>query len=182
MKPDIQSLPLRDIHLPDTVAWWPLAPGWWILLALVVLAIATVYLYKLWHYKRRMLQEAEQELSQLAEAFQAHQDARQTIELLSALLRRVGIVAFPQHDVAGLTGIAWLEFLDHTLAGSSTAVSRRFDNELGRYLITAPYAQRVEIDAAQMQTLIALCRQWLRHVSKAASANRALVAADEGAR
>ncbi len=23
------ELPLRDLHLPDAVGWWPLAPGWW---------------------------------------------------------------------------------------------------------------------------------------------------------
>ena len=27
---------LADIHLPDPVSWWPLAPGWWMLLGLAV--------------------------------------------------------------------------------------------------------------------------------------------------
>ena len=34
---DPSQLPLRDIHLPDAVAWWPPAFGWWIVAALVVL-------------------------------------------------------------------------------------------------------------------------------------------------
>ena len=28
-------LPLRDLHLPAEVGWWPLAPGWWVLIAIV---------------------------------------------------------------------------------------------------------------------------------------------------
>ncbi|MDB9952467.1 DUF4381 domain-containing protein [Porticoccaceae bacterium] len=26
---------LRDIHLPETISWWPLAPGWWVLIILL---------------------------------------------------------------------------------------------------------------------------------------------------
>ncbi|RLW54638.1 MAG: hypothetical protein B6D69_04845, partial [gamma proteobacterium symbiont of Stewartia floridana] len=29
--------PLRDIRGIDTVSWWPLAPGWWLLLIGIVL-------------------------------------------------------------------------------------------------------------------------------------------------
>lgn len=28
---------LRDIHLPEPISWWPLAPGWW---ALIILCLA----------------------------------------------------------------------------------------------------------------------------------------------
>jgi len=182
MKPDIQSLPLRDIHLPESVPWWPLAPGWWILLALLLAVVGTIYLYKAMRAKRRMLKEAELEITELAEAYQTHQDAKHCIESLSALLRRVGIVAFPQHDVAGLTGLSWLAFLDRTMASKSSNSTIGFDSELGRYLITAPYAQRVTIDTLQMQQLIELCRQWLRHVSKPSAAKRELMPASEGAK
>ena len=41
------ALPLRDLHLPEAIGWWPLAPGWWVLLAMlvgqVVLTVTRVY-------------------------------------------------------------------------------------------------------------------------------------------
>ncbi|MGH8222486.1 MAG: DUF4381 family protein, partial [Woeseiaceae bacterium] len=36
---DPQQIPLRDLHLPEAVGWWPPAPGWWLLIALAVAAL-----------------------------------------------------------------------------------------------------------------------------------------------
>lgn len=33
---------LRDIHLPPDPSWWPLAPGWWAIAVLIVLAVCVV--------------------------------------------------------------------------------------------------------------------------------------------
>ena len=35
---------LRDIHLPEAVPWWPPAPGWWMLFALVIAGAVGVML------------------------------------------------------------------------------------------------------------------------------------------
>ena len=32
---ELQQLPLRDIHLPEAVSWWPPAYGWWLLVVLL---------------------------------------------------------------------------------------------------------------------------------------------------
>lgn len=33
--PKIEELPLRDIHLPETIGWFPPAIGWWLLIIFV---------------------------------------------------------------------------------------------------------------------------------------------------
>jgi len=39
---DVSQLPLRDIHLPGPVGWWPPAIGWWLVAALVLVAFGAV--------------------------------------------------------------------------------------------------------------------------------------------
>ena len=37
---DPEQIPLRDLHLPEAIGWWPLAPGWWILIAIALVGLA----------------------------------------------------------------------------------------------------------------------------------------------
>ena len=36
---DPEQIPLRDLHLPEAIGWWPLAPGWWILIAIALVGL-----------------------------------------------------------------------------------------------------------------------------------------------
>ena len=49
---DENALPLRDLHLPEAIGWWPLAPGWWVELAIVVVALGygAWRMYKRWRF------------------------------------------------------------------------------------------------------------------------------------
>lgn len=166
MNPDIASLPLRDIHLPDSVSWWPLAAGWWILLALIAIAIFTAYLYKARRAKRRLAREAMAQFGRLMEAYQSNHDSGQLVGALSALLRAVSISLFPRQDVAALTGKEWLQFLDQAVNGKTSGAGARFDSELGQHLVTLPYNKTASIEPQQLQNLLFLCRDWLRQVCK----------------
>ena len=36
---DPEQIPLRDLHLPEAIGWWPLAPGWWLVIAIALVGI-----------------------------------------------------------------------------------------------------------------------------------------------
>jgi hypothetical protein len=141
------DLPLHDIHLPAAVGYWPPAPGWWLLLGLLALLILlTFFGWRFWR-ARRLRRLA---LARLVEV--ARLPETQLATALSRLLRQAAISHFPQ-DSAGLSGRAWLEFLDRPLA------DRPFTEGVGRSLLDAPYRADAQIDGA---ALIALCRRWLK--------------------
>jgi len=152
------ELPLRDIHLPDPVSWWPPAPGWWLLLALLV-AIALLSGFLHYRYRRNALQRAaRQALHRIGEDYRQSGDTRLLVQQLSILLRRVSLSRYPRQQVAGLTGCTWLSLLDRTLPGEE------FQQGAGRVLIEAPYSLDSRVDGP---ALLRLCERWLRQQSKA---------------
>ena len=100
------ELDLRDIHLPDGLPWWPLAPGWWLLALLLILLCAGIWWYLRW--RRQPLKQASlRELTRLRDAFSAGASRPQMLAEISALLRRVAISRYGRKYAAGLTGEAW---------------------------------------------------------------------------
>jgi len=152
VNPITQDLPLRDIHLPGAVSWWPPAPGWWVLLALVVLLIA-IAAYLVRRYQRQAIyREAHASLETIRTQWERTGNQSQLLDALSILLRRLGISLYPRAEIAGLTGIAWLDWLDHALETPG------FRNGAGRVLATARWSGAPDVDA---DALLDLCRQWI---------------------
>jgi len=151
-----EQLTLRDIHLPEAVSWWPPAPGWWGLPALILL-LAIIYLFvRAWRRRRRLRNSAIQELKYICDAFDRHHDSLRLVRELSVLLRRIAISYFPRSDVAALTGDEWLRFLDKS--ADLADGDQGFLKGPGRILNSGPYQARLEVDA---QSLMVLCRRWV---------------------
>jgi len=156
---DPASLPLRDIHLPDPVSWWPLAPGWWALMVLIVMVVLLIaYCIRRYrNHKISALYLAKQELERIKTDFNINQDKSNLVKELSELIRRLSISIFPREESAGLTGEAWLKFLDQYSA------KNEFNNGIGRVLIEAPYQANPEFNTNE---LIGLISRWLESVAR----------------
>jgi Domain of unknown function (DUF4381) len=140
---DPQQIPLRDLHLPEPLGWWPPAPGWWVLAAL--LAAGLVVLLR--HYLRSRSgavarRTALKELRRLTVEYETHRDAVAFSSRLSQLLRRTMLAYAPRGDVAGLTGEAWLAWLDRDLK------EPLFVSDTGRKLLELPYRKPDDAVAA----------------------------------
>lgn len=153
----MEPLPLKDIHLPDSVAFWSPAPGWWLLAVLLPLLIFLCRYF----YKRIRRQTAAKTAAKLLSAIRRDSgaDARQTLAALSALLRRVAISTAPRSDVASLRGEAWLSYLDQFLPDAP------FSQGPGRCLADGHYRQTPPADA-ELEALFELCERWLKQQAK----------------
>lgn len=157
------TLPLRDIHLPPAPGWWPPAPGWWGLLGLLLLLAISLFLLI-----RRTRRSAyrRQALRQLA-ALETDQQLSpaELLTALSALLRRAVLCAFDRKSCAGLSGEAWLQFLDRGFRDAP------FSTGPGRCLEQGPYQPECSFDRA---ALLTLCRQRLQKLPAAPRSGRRL--------
>lgn len=148
---------LRDIHLPEAVSLWPLAPGWWLLLILCSLAISVL----VWHALKRRRDKRYRTLAvaELEESYQNFQRSKDTAAYISAsqqILRRAALYRYADRraNIAPLHGSAWTQFLD------SCVNQPLFATTFGDALDEAHYQRSAAIDAAELHRS---ALYWLRH-------------------
>jgi hypothetical protein len=141
---------LRDIHLPDPISWWPLAPGWW-LLAIIGIAgsvIAGRLLVK--RYKNRSYRR--QALAQLKRL--DHSDCQQRLIAVFELLRQVALSAYPQGNFASLAPNEFVHFLQ-------SSSGKPLFNDLADNWQWLLYAQQPQIEDQLVEQVIANAKLWV---------------------
>lgn len=142
---------LNDIVLPAPVGWWPPAPGWYAVGALLLLALAWVAVKSWRQWSRdRYRREALQSLALLRSGGDAA--ARGVPELL----KRAALSAWPRDAVAALSGDDWHRFLDQTARMSC------FRDRAGRTLDNLAYGEARRLSAEEMDELYREAERWLR--------------------
>jgi hypothetical protein len=168
MNPDMLLGHMRDIRELDDVAWWPLATGWWLLVAVIAMAVLLVHFgrapFTRWRRRRaerwrrdaaRQLAELERQLGTLGpKAAAAH---------LSELLRRIAVARCGREACAGLEGERWLAFL-------AANDPKRFPwPDHRKLLLQAPYAPPAAFAGKaiveEMKSLVRAARAWTQEAS-----------------
>ena len=152
------ALVLRDIHGLDAIPWWPMAPGWWYLIAAIGLLLLLALLREWLIYSGLWLgwrADARRQLRALKKDLR-HEDPREVAGRLSELLRRIAMARSGRRAAAGLTGDDWLQWLN---ANDNS----RFDWEVrGQMLLTAPYMPpAMEVQRKELGALISAASRWI---------------------
>lgn len=145
---------LADIHLPDGVSWWPLAPGWWILLALLVIAVIGFFIWRQRKQQNHYRVIAQHQLAGIYADYQQTQNAGAYLQALSLLLRRTALTAYPHSFNASIKGNDWLNWLDAVCP----ALTEKFAGELGQSLLSSAYQKNPQLDVSGLHQLSS---QWI---------------------
>lgn len=162
---------LNDVYAPPSVSAWPLAPGWWLMIALACGAIAGVIMGCIhWQKKRaanRYRRTATRYLNDIENKLRSDQliasDAMQQVNVVS---KQAYFAAYPYSriDSAGDTGRKWLAKLERTFPKQSAPIdpsvfdlsyrpAPQADNE---------YKERIEREAKTLVLeYIHFVREWM---------------------
>lgn len=151
---ETNDLPLADIHLPPEPGYWPLAPGWWIVISIILLVL--ILSWFLYRKKKREAyrKKALHEFKQLQQQFSETQKIDEFLQATSLLLRRTAFTAQPKNFDPALKGDAWLQWLDNYCPKLTTT----FSSGVGKALIVGQYqkAPTIPIDA-----FVNLVEEWI---------------------
>lgn len=156
MNADLEQL--RDIHLPNAIPMWPIAPGW-IMIFAILLGLISYLMYVAYQRKQKKItvKYALSKLNMLKHLMIENPNNINIAAEISTLIRRTALHYFHREEIAGLSGNDWLAFLNRS--GNTT----QFTGETGNLLIDGPYRQN---NAADLTSLFVVTKAWLATISK----------------
>lgn len=150
----IQQLPLRDIHQPDPVSWWPLSPTWWVLLAgVLALGLLAWWWFNRSKVAKRFTKEALSQLDALNRNFHGHQDLRTHLVDVSIFIRRLLLSHYPNREIAGLRGSRWCDFVNAIISRSSVKNPLFFSEQVFLLMDQANYQKAFNQQAVDLHSL-----------------------------
>jgi hypothetical protein len=144
---------LKEIHLPESITWWPLAPGWYMVMVFILLLVmGLIYLANRRQLNALAKNQALDLLITYNEQYEKNHNAQLTSARISELLRRVALVYYPRTEVASLHGDAWVDFLNKT--------SKEIDfKPVKAMLLDSPFKSEETIN---LKPLITRAQLWIK--------------------
>ncbi|MGQ4002146.1 DUF4381 domain-containing protein [Francisellaceae bacterium CB300] len=148
---------LKDIYLPPQISsWWPLAYGWWIVIAVLILLVLLALLVL------RKRKKHKQYINTVVNDFKENLGAvyvtkpKEVVQSISVYLKRIAVHKFPKDEIKTLHGKAWVDYLE------SKTKKDVFDGEVTSYLTNTykPY----ELDDSELEKIVSASEKWIRRV------------------
>jgi len=164
----MNELELKDIHLPDSILWWPPAPGWWVLgvVLIIFLFLMLLLLPKLWRWLRykpvRSLSLKEFYL--IKQSHQQQTDQKQTLQAITTLLRRTVMSKSGRIGHAGVVGDDWINQLNQMSQKDCFTQAQGELLKHGRYQPAIEGQNKADIDS-----LLQSCENWIKSLPKGGS-------------
>ena len=142
---DPLTIPLRDIHLPEVISWWPLAIGWWILITLPIILLLCYLLYR-YIRRDRTVADLNNRINTIEKNFHSHKDDHLLARELSVFTRQLALLNDTRDiSFAATTGPQWVDYWDEEFRTASLSAE-----ELKQALTVAPYRQHESIDGQKL--------------------------------
>ena len=130
---------LAPEHAPPAAGWWPLAPGWWMVLGLiVVIAVGFVCWRRWWRDPHADARRAA--LRELQHIRASDDDGPVVARAIENLMRRFAMAVFGRERVSRLAGSSWLGFV----SGEANAPASAGESLLAAAFGNSPNDQRHE--------------------------------------
>lgn len=144
---------LKDIHLPSEITDWPIAFGWWILLALAIFSIcAGIYLWRS-HKTKNAHKKAALNLLELKYLqYRSNKNAQVFLQQSNEILKRYCLKQYPAS--ISLSGVSWTDFLIRH--SEKTFINESLANAMSQGL----YQANCQYDADE---LYQVCSSWIKN-------------------
>ena len=141
---------LHDIIVPESVGFFPLAPGWTIVLLLLLALLFHILVKAYTRYKRSLYRrEALKELG----TYRQHSKKNASSVLL--LAKRVGIAAYGREVIAKLYDDTWWDFMEKH---SKAKVSPEARRDIAKLL----YDESYTMNANLQDNIITFVTLWIK--------------------
>ncbi len=164
---NMNELPLKDIHLPEGILWWPPSPGWW-LLGVMLIAFLLI-LPRLWRWLRYkpVKSLSLKALDLIRKNHQLKADRKQTLQAITGLLRRTVITKSGRIGHAGVVGDDWLNQLNLMSNKNCFLPAQCELLKQGRYQPNRVGKSKSQSEN-EIDSLLQSCENWIKSLSKEA--------------
>ena len=148
---------LPPLVLPVEPSFWPPAPGWWLLIFLLIVSFLVLTLSLLQRQRKLALKRhCIKALTQFYQQTENNNDSRCTfIDNAATLIRKFCTLQYSSLDLAGLSGKQWINHLNELCAASPL-------NAETSQLLLDRYQKDCEVNLSDVSGLYLNVLQWFK--------------------